>query len=51
LPQAKILMISGFSRSTRVDQLLAMGDVEFLGKPFSPKEILSRVDRMMAEVG
>ncbi|OQW96055.1 MAG: hypothetical protein BWK77_06490 [Verrucomicrobia bacterium A1] len=51
LPRAKILMISGFSRDSRVDHLLAMGNIEFLGKPFSPKEILSRVDRMMAEPG
>jgi two-component system, cell cycle sensor histidine kinase and response regulator CckA len=51
LPRAKILMISGFARDTRVEQLLTMGNIEFLGKPFSPKEILSRVDRMMAEPG
>lgn len=50
-PRTKILLISGFARDSRVDQLIEMGNAEFLGKPFSPKEILSRVDRMMAEPG
>ena len=50
-PRTKILVISGFARDSRVDQLIEMGNAEFMGKPFSPKEILSRVDRMMAEPG
>ena len=48
-PQTRILLISGFARNSRIDQLLELADAEFLGKPFSPREIIARVDRMMGE--
>ena len=48
-PQTRILLISGFARDSRIDQLLELAAAEFMGKPFSPREIIARVDRMMGE--
>jgi PAS domain S-box-containing protein len=48
-PDTRILLMSGYARDERVDKLHQSAGVEFISKPFSPKEILSRVDEMMAE--
>jgi len=50
-PRVKVLIISGFARDARIDQLVEMGAVDFLAKPFSPKEIIARVDKMMSATG
>jgi DNA-binding response OmpR family regulator len=47
-PDAKILMISGFGRDSRVENLLQKTGGQFVSKPFSPKDLLSRVDELIA---
>ena len=46
-PGLKILLISTFSEDARIQQIIEMDNVEFLAKPFTPKEILTKVDEMM----
>jgi signal transduction histidine kinase/CheY-like chemotaxis protein len=48
-PDVKILIISGFGRDKRVEHLLEVSKGEFVGKPFSPKNLLSKVDELMAQ--
>ena len=45
----KILIISGFGRDQRVESLLKQAKGQFVSKPFSPKELLSKVDEPMAQ--
>ncbi len=42
-----VLFISGYARDARIERLLEMGNSEFISKPFSPKELLSRVDALI----
>jgi CheY-like chemotaxis protein len=46
-PDIKIMIMSGFARDERVEKLRAEAGVEFVGKPFSPRDILSVVDAVM----
>ncbi len=48
-PDTRILVMSGFARDERIEKLLTHGRSEFVGKPFSPKELLSKVDELMAK--
>lgn len=46
-PNLKILLISTFAEDARIQQIIEMKRVEFMAKPFTPKEILTKVDEMM----
>lgn len=46
-PGIKILLVSGFGRDERVEKLLATTHAAFVSKPFSPKEILAKVDELL----
>jgi len=48
-PDTKLVIISGFGRDERVEDILKIADGEFVSKPFSPKDLLSTIDRLMAE--
>ena len=45
-PAARVLFISGYSRDERIERLLAKTKSDFISKPFSPKELLTRVDEL-----
>jgi two-component system, cell cycle sensor histidine kinase and response regulator CckA len=46
-PAARILFISGYARDERIERLLGMTKSDFISKPFSPKELLTRVDELV----
>jgi len=48
--EVKILLISGFDRDDRIEKLSNRPEVDFIGKPFSPKQLLSKVDDVLASV-
>ncbi len=48
-PGLKILLISTFAEDARIQQIIEMKRAEFLAKPFTPKEILTKVDEMMTQ--
>jgi PAS domain S-box-containing protein len=43
----KVLLISGFTLDERIERLTRNGDVGYISKPFSPKELLCKVDEVM----
>jgi two-component system, cell cycle sensor histidine kinase and response regulator CckA len=47
-PEAKFVLSSGYSLSEDVVQMLSVGGVEFLQKPFSPDEMLRKISLVMA---
>lgn len=44
----RVLLISGFTKDDRIEKITQENGIEFMGKPFSPKEILTKVDQLMA---
>ncbi len=48
-PDTNILIISGFGRDERVEELLKVTGGDFVSKPFSPRILLSKVDEIIAE--
>ncbi len=46
-PRARILFISGYARDERIDRLIAMTKSDFISKPFSPNDLLTRVDALI----
>lgn len=48
-PEARIVIISGFGRDERVERILQATGGRFVSKPFSPKDLLSEIDELMAE--
>jgi DNA-binding NtrC family response regulator len=47
-PGVPVLLISGFSRDERIENLVAQTHAEFLGKPFTTHDILSCVDKVLS---
>ena len=45
---ARILFISGYSRDERIERLMEQVPSDFIGKPFSPKALVSKVDALLA---
>jgi PAS domain S-box-containing protein len=48
-PDVKFVLSSGYSLSEEVVQILSGGGVEFLQKPFSPNEMLRKINFVMAK--
>jgi signal transduction histidine kinase/CheY-like chemotaxis protein len=48
-PGLPILFISGFSRDDRVEKLLDQSRASFLGKPFSTRDLIDQVDKIMSQ--
>ncbi|HEY7838824.1 MAG TPA: response regulator [Terriglobales bacterium] len=42
-PQARVLFISGYSDPAAIAEIQTLAGAEYLGKPFSPRDLLSRV--------
>ena len=47
-PKTRVVVMSGLQRANRTDQLLELGADAFVPKPFSPKELISIVDEVLA---
>ena len=47
-PKTQVLLMSGFLQNERVDSMIQRKGVDFIPKPFSAKEILQKVDQMLA---
>jgi PAS domain S-box-containing protein len=48
-PEARFVLSSGYSLSEEVVQILSLGGVEFLQKPFSPEEMLRKIGSVLAQ--
>jgi CheY-like chemotaxis protein len=48
-PDAKFVLSSGYSLSEEVVQMLSLGGVEFLQKPFSSDEMLRKINLVIAK--
>ena len=48
-PEAKFVLSSGYSLSEEVVQMLSLGGVEFLQKPFSPEEMLRKINLVISK--
>ena len=48
LPDARVLIVSGYDIDERISKLQKEYGVAFIGKPFSPKDLLARADEMLA---
>lgn len=46
-PNTKVLISSGKSQDDQVDRMMLNPGVEFIPKPYSPKELMAKVDAMM----
>lgn len=46
-PQARVLFISGYSDPAAIAEIQTLAGAEYLGKPFSPRELLSRVRTLL----
>jgi CheY-like chemotaxis protein len=49
MPQVKVLLVSGFALDEQTRNLLRMGDTDYMSKPFSAEELVSKVDEMMVQ--
>lgn len=47
-PDTYVLFVSGYSKDARIERLMEMVHSDFIGKPFSPKALLSKVDDLMS---
>ena len=47
-PLARVLFISGYSDPAAIAEIQTLAGAEFLGKPFSPRDLLSRVRALLA---
>jgi two-component system phosphate regulon response regulator PhoB len=45
-----VLVITGMSRESGVDEALAAGATDWLGKPFSPSALTTRVELLLSHV-
>jgi CheY-like chemotaxis protein len=43
-----VLFVSGYSKDARIERLMEMIHSDFIGKPFSPKALLSKVDDLVS---
>lgn len=50
-PNRPVLVCSGYLGSARLQELVREGRLPLLKKPFTPDELLARVDALLAEVG
>ncbi len=48
-PNVKVILMSGFRKDQRVQEVLAMGVKSFLQKPFNQDELLSAVEEVLEE--
>jgi two-component system cell cycle sensor histidine kinase/response regulator CckA len=48
-PEVKVILMSGFRKDQRVQEVLAMGVKGFLQKPFNQEELLSAVEAILQE--
>jgi serine/threonine protein kinase/signal transduction histidine kinase/CheY-like chemotaxis protein/tetratricopeptide (TPR) repeat protein len=48
-PEVKVILMSGFRKDQRVQEVMAMGVKNFLQKPFSQDELLSAVEEVLRE--
>ena len=47
LPTARVLVVSGYDIDERISKLQREYGVAFIGKPFSPKDLLARADEIL----
>ncbi|MBN1797771.1 MAG: protein kinase [Spirochaetales bacterium] len=48
-PRVKVILMSGFRKDQRVQEVMAMGVKSFLQKPFNQEELLSAVEEVLGE--
>ena len=48
-PQARIVMMTGFSESSLLEQALKTGAMDVLRKPFRMRDLLGHIDRLQRE--
>ena len=46
-PRVKVIISSGYSRSGRMSDIIATGAVDFIPKPFSPKDVLRAIRKAL----
>jgi two-component system cell cycle sensor histidine kinase/response regulator CckA len=46
-PQAKIILMSGYTEKSRLQRVMAEPNVEFIAKPFRPQSLMHKVREML----
>jgi two-component system cell cycle sensor histidine kinase/response regulator CckA len=46
-PQAKIILMSGYTEESKLQRVMAEPNVEFIGKPFKPQTLMYKVRQML----
>lgn len=46
-PQAKIILMSGYTEESKLQRVMAEPNVEFIGKPFKPQTLMHKVREML----